>query len=85
MTIIRYAGNGVEIEDDIARFRRRKLEFEAGAARRARRIGPRSRRLQNLLLPGLTPGVADNACDALSLGMKTSGGECVRHVEPCSG
>ena len=74
---IGYVGNGVEIEDDIDRFRQRKLEFEADAARRARRIGPRRRRLRNLLLPGLTPGVADSACDALSPGVRASGGECV--------
>jgi hypothetical protein len=30
-----HAGPGVEIEDDIVRLRRRKLEYEADAARRA--------------------------------------------------
>jgi len=36
-----YAGHGVEIEDDIVRLRRRKLEYEGDAARRARRTQPR--------------------------------------------
>src|SRR5258708_36502417 len=74
---IGYVGNGVEIEDDIDRFRQRRLEFEADAARRARRIGPRPRRLRNLLLPDLTPGGADSAWRALRPGMPASGGQWV--------
>ena len=29
-----YAGHGVEIEEDVVRFRRRKLEFDSDRARR---------------------------------------------------
>jgi hypothetical protein len=38
-----YAGHGAEIEEDIIRLRRRKLEFDDDMARRARRGGPRRR------------------------------------------
>ena len=37
---IAYAGHGAEIEQDIIRLRRRKLEFDEDAARRARRGDP---------------------------------------------
>jgi hypothetical protein len=40
---IAYAGHGAEIEDDIVRLRRRKLEFDDYAARRARQGEPRRR------------------------------------------
>jgi hypothetical protein len=30
-----YAGHGVEIDDDVVRFRRRKLEFESDRSRRS--------------------------------------------------
>jgi hypothetical protein len=39
-----YVGHGVEIEDDAARLRRRKLEFDADAARRSHRGRPWRRR-----------------------------------------
>jgi hypothetical protein len=45
-----YAGPGVEIEEDIVRLRRRKLEYEANVARDARRAGPRPPRLWTLVL-----------------------------------
>jgi hypothetical protein len=37
-----HAGPWVEIEDDIVRFRRRKLEYEADAARRTEPDWPRT-------------------------------------------
>jgi len=37
-------GNGVEIEDDIVRLRRRKLEFDDDAARRSDRSKPSRRK-----------------------------------------
>jgi hypothetical protein len=43
MSDIGYAGHGAEIEEDIVRLRRRKLEFDDDAARRARRGEPRPR------------------------------------------
>jgi hypothetical protein len=49
-------GPGVEIEDDIIRLRRRKLEYEADAARRT---GPR--RLRIRLLGKATPAVSARA------------------------
>ncbi|HEY2579047.1 MAG TPA: hypothetical protein VGI74_22290 [Streptosporangiaceae bacterium] len=39
-----YAGYGAEIEDDVVRLQRRKLEAEDDAARRARQTRPRPRR-----------------------------------------
>jgi hypothetical protein len=47
-----YAGQGIEIEDDILRLRQRKLEYEADAARRDRRAEPRLRWLRRLRLTG---------------------------------
>jgi hypothetical protein len=41
---VRYVGHGAEIEDDTVRLRRRKLEFDGDAARRARQSGPRRRK-----------------------------------------
>ena len=41
---IAYSGHGAEIEEDLVRLRRRKLEFDADAARRVRRGEPRRRR-----------------------------------------
>jgi hypothetical protein len=49
-------GPGVEIEEDIIRLRRRKLEYEADAARRT---GPR--RLRILLLGKAMPAVSAGA------------------------
>ena len=40
---IAYTGHGAEIEEDIVRLRRRKLEFDADAARRLRRGEPQRR------------------------------------------
>lgn len=34
MSNMTYAGHGVEIEEDVVRFRRRKLEFESDVAHR---------------------------------------------------
>ena len=44
VTNIAYTGHGVEIEDDVVRLRRRKLEFDAAAVRRARQREPRLQR-----------------------------------------
>ena len=44
MNNIAYAGHGVEIEQDVVRLQRRKLEFDGDAARRP---GPRPRRIFN--------------------------------------
>ena len=44
MSTVRYMGNGVEIEDDIVRLRRRKLEFDDDAARRSDRSKPPRRK-----------------------------------------
>lgn len=44
MSTIRYPGHGVEIEDDAARLRRRKLEFDHDAARRSHQNKPRRRK-----------------------------------------
>jgi hypothetical protein len=41
MNTVRYVGGGAEVEDDAARLRRRKLEFDEDAARRSRQRGPR--------------------------------------------
>jgi hypothetical protein len=49
-------GPGVEIEEDIIRLRRRKLEYEADAARRTGR-----RRLRILLLGKAMPAVSAGA------------------------
>ena len=43
MSNIGYAGHGADIEEDIVRLRRRKLEFDDDMARRVRRDGPRRR------------------------------------------
>jgi hypothetical protein len=44
VSTITYVGHGVEIEDDAARLRRRKLEFDDDAARRSHESRPRRRR-----------------------------------------
>jgi len=44
VSTVTYVGHGVEIEDDAARLRRRKLEFDYDAARRSRESGSRRRR-----------------------------------------
>jgi hypothetical protein len=54
---IAYAGHGVEIEEDVIRLRRRKLEFEGDAASRAHRTEPRTRRLRTLLPTRAMPAV----------------------------
>lgn len=46
MGMVTYAGHGVETEDDAGRLRRRKLEFDGDAARRAHQGKPR--RLKDL-------------------------------------
>lgn len=44
MSMVRYVGYGVEIEDDAARLRRHKLEFDDDAARGFRQGKPRRRK-----------------------------------------
>ena len=44
VSTVTYVGHGVEIEDDAARLRRRKLEFDYDAARRSRESRSRRRR-----------------------------------------
>ena len=44
VSTVTYVGHGVEIEDDAARLRRRKLEFDYDAARRSHESRPRRRR-----------------------------------------
>ncbi len=44
MTTITYVGHGVEIEDDVVRMRRRKLESADDLARNLHRSKPRRRR-----------------------------------------
>jgi hypothetical protein len=44
MSALRYAGHGVEIEDDAIRLRRRKLEFDGDAARRSHQSKPSRRK-----------------------------------------
>jgi hypothetical protein len=49
-----HVGLGLEIEEDIIRLRRRKLEYEADAARR-----PGPQRLRTLLAGKAMPAVSD--------------------------
>ena len=44
MSTLRYAGHGVEIEDDAVRLRRRKLEFDYDAVRRSHQSKPSRRK-----------------------------------------
>jgi len=44
VSTVTYVSHGVEIEDDAARMRRRKLEFDDDAARRSHKSRPRRRR-----------------------------------------
>ena len=44
VSTVTYVGHGVEIEDDAARLRLRKLEFDYDAARRSHESRPRRRR-----------------------------------------
>jgi hypothetical protein len=55
MNTTAYAGRGIEIEDDIGRLRRRQLEYEGDAARRARRTGPQRQQRRGLLLARVLP------------------------------
>jgi hypothetical protein len=44
VSMVTYVGHGVEIEDDAARLRRRKLEFDDDTAHRSHESRPRRRR-----------------------------------------
>lgn len=50
MNTTAYAGRGIEIEDDIVRLRRRQLEYEGDADRRASRATSQWRRRRRFLL-----------------------------------
>ena len=49
MNNVAYVGHGVEIEDDVLRLRRRKLEFDGDASRGADPGEPRPLRLKGFL------------------------------------
>ena len=58
MSMITYAGYGVEIEDDAVRLRRRKLEFDSDAARLSQQTKPRRRRKDPGLVSAMSGALA---------------------------
>jgi len=58
VSTIRYVGHGVEVEDDAARLRRHRLEFEGDVARWARQSKPRRARKARGPIRAMTAAVA---------------------------
>ncbi len=58
MSTVGYVSHAVEIEDDVTRLRRRKVEFDCDAARYARSGRPRRRRGARGLVSAMPAAVA---------------------------